>query len=179
MRFGLAYGTGTLSANEKQPAMELGPAAGIVMDLRPAFDDAFGQLEQLRDVTQLCENGEAIMIRTAYNNRFRDHKGAQSRAPRPGRRDAPPRRDGSFRQSTVVHPWMSLPERLAAAQAAMRELAGNAAFQCPLGDSFGAARAVAQPAPEIKPPQRPGGVNIIVRKRRLPAAAIASLTSVG
>ena len=57
------------------------------------------------------------MIRTAYNNRFRDHKGAQGRAQRPGgRRDPAPRRDHASRRetATVVHPWMSLPDRLAA-----------------------------------------------------------------
>lgn len=114
------------------------------------------------------------MIRTAYNNRFRDHKGGQGRAQRPGgRRDAGPRRENTGRRetSTVVHPWMSLPDRLAAAQAAMRELAGQAAFKCPLGENFTPAPpAQTPPANEAKP--RSGGVNVIIRKRRLPAGAI-------
>jgi len=73
---------------------------------------------------------------------------------------------------------MSLPERLAATQAAMRELAGNAAFQCPLGDAF-VQSAPAPHAPETKPKAGPSGVHVIIRKRRLPAGVIASLTSVG
>lgn len=119
------------------------------------------------------------MIRTAYNNRFRDRKdsGAHGRATRPGRRDAQPRREGGSRRenATVVHPWMSLPERLAATQAAMRELAGNAAFNCPLSESF---TPPATPAPttgaasEAKPR---AGVSVIIRKRRLPAGMIPTL----
>ncbi len=112
------------------------------------------------------------MIRTAYNNRFRDHKGSQARGQqRPGRRDAAPRREfGSRRESSnVVHPWMSLPDRLAATQAAMRELAGQAAFQCPLGEALAPAPA-SSVAPEAKP--RSSGVQIVVRKRRLPATML-------
>ena len=126
------------------------------------------------------------MIRTAYNNRFRDHKGSnQARGQqKPGKREAPPRRDNAARReggprrenSTVVHPWMSLPERLAAAQAAMRELAGNAAFKCPLGDEF-VASPDTPPAAEAKPkPTGPSGVHVVIRKRRLPAGVIPSLT---
>lgn len=123
------------------------------------------------------------MIRTAYNNRFRDHKGAnsQSRGPRAGRRDITSRREGGQRRenSTVVHPWMSLPERLASAQAAMRELAGNAAFDCPMGDHY-VAPAPAAAAPEAKPKASgPSGVHVIIRKRRLPAGIIPALTGVG
>lgn len=120
------------------------------------------------------------MIRTAYNNRFRDHKGAgsQGRGARQGRREGGSRRESS----TVVHPWMSLPERLAAAQAAMRELAGNAAFACPLGESLTPApvpapTAASEAASEAKP--RNAGVNVVIRKRRLPAGMIASLTGAG
>lgn len=120
------------------------------------------------------------MIRTAYNNRFRDRKesGSQGRSPRPGRRDAQPRREGGFRRenSTVVHPWMSLPERLAAAQAAMRELAGTAAFSCPLGEALTPEPASApEAASDAKP--RTTGVSVIIRKRRLPAGMIPSLAS--
>jgi hypothetical protein len=114
------------------------------------------------------------MIRTAYNNRFRDHKGAQARGQRQGgRRDPGPRREHTGRRetSTVVHPWMSLPDRLAAAQAAMRELAGHGAFKCPLGESFTPPTPPQAAAPgESKP--RTSGVNVIIRKRRLPAGAI-------
>jgi hypothetical protein len=120
------------------------------------------------------------MIRTAYNNRFRDHKGAQGRAQRPGgRRDPAPRRDHASRRetATVVHPWMSLPDRLAAAQAAMRELAGHGAFNCPLGENFAPPAAPPAPAAESKP--RTSGVNIIIRKRRLPASEISPLVTAG
>ncbi len=114
------------------------------------------------------------MIRTAFNNRFRDHKSAQPRGPRPGRRDSGPRRDNGPRRefSSVVHPWMSLPERLAATQAAMRELAGTEAFQCPLGEML------VPTAPEVgeaKP--KPAGVNIIIRKRRVPVTETAALAA--
>jgi hypothetical protein len=114
------------------------------------------------------------MIRTAFNNRFRDHRASERRGQRSGRRDAAPRRESVSRRdhSTVVHPWMSLPERLAATQAAMRELAGAAAFQCPLGQML------TQPEPasgEVK--AKPAGVNVIIRKRRLPAASIPALVS--
>jgi hypothetical protein len=114
------------------------------------------------------------MIRTAFNNRFRDHRASDARGQRAGRRDAIPRRESVSRRdhSTVVHPWLSLPERLAATQAAMRELAGAAAFQCPLGEML------AQPEPasnEVKP--KSTGVNVIIRKRRLPAASIPALVS--
>jgi len=122
-----------------------------------------------------------VMIRTAYNNRFRDHKSGQGRgAQRPGgRRDAPPRREHSGRRetATVVHPWMSLPDRLAAAQAAMRELAGHGAVKCPLGDTITPPPA---PAAAPEPKSRPaGGVNVIIRKRRLPATAIPPLPNAG
>ena len=126
------------------------------------------------------------MIRTAYNNRFRDHKSgnAQSRGQRPGRgRESAPRRDAGPRRelSTVVHPWMSLPERLAATQAAMRELAGEAAFKCPLGDALGAPPVAAAPAAEPNKAKAagPSGVHVIIRKRRLPAGVIPSLTGMG
>jgi hypothetical protein len=78
---------------------------------------------------------------------------------------------------------MSLPERLVAAQAAMRELAGNAAFACPLGEFLtpAPAPAPASPAPEAGNDAKPrnAGVNVIIRKRRLPAGMIASLTGAG
>jgi len=118
------------------------------------------------------------MIRTAYNNRFRDHKGGQARTQRPGRRDPAPRREHVSRRetATVVHPWMSLPDRLAAAQAAMHELAGHGAFNCPLDANLAPPPAPAV-APEPKP--RPSGVNVIIRKRRLPASAISPLVGAG
>lgn len=121
------------------------------------------------------------MIRTAYNNRFRDHKSGQGRAQRAGgRRDASPRREHSGRRetATVVHPWMSLPDRLAAAQAAMRELAGHGAFKCPLGDTI---TPPPPPAPAAAPEPKPrtSGVNVIIRKRRLPANAIPPLPNAG
>jgi hypothetical protein len=120
------------------------------------------------------------MIRTAYNNRFRDHKGGQARPQRPGGRDPAPRREHVSRRetATVVHPWMSLPDRLAAAQAAMRELAGHGAFNCPLDAHL-------TPPPEqavavaAEPKPRPSGVNVIIRKRRLPASAISPLVGAG
>lgn len=120
------------------------------------------------------------MIRTAYNNRFRDHKGAgsQGRGARQGRREGGSRRESS----NVVHPWMSLPERLAAAQAAMRELAGTEAFACPLGESLMPAPAqTSASAPEASNEAKPrnAGVNVVIRKRRLPAGMIASLTGAG
>jgi hypothetical protein len=124
------------------------------------------------------------MIRTAYNNRFRDRKdtGSQGRNARPARRDAAPRREGGPRRenSTVVHPWMSLPERLAAAQAAMRELAGNAAFTCPLGESLAPApdANVGEAANDATKPKT-SGVHVIIRKRRLPAGMIPSLAGAG
>lgn len=123
------------------------------------------------------------MIRTAYNNRFRDHKGQQARSQRqPGRRDPANRREHGGRRetATVVHPWMSLPDRLAQAQAAMRELAGHGAFKCPLGDNLTPPAVQQQPAEapaESKP--RTSGVNVIIRKRRLPASAISPLVNAG
>jgi hypothetical protein len=72
---------------------------------------------------------------------------------------------------------MSLPDRLAAAQAAMRELAGHGAFKCPLGENFTPPVAQAEPPAESKP--RPSGVNIIIRKRRLPASEISPLVNAG
>jgi hypothetical protein len=118
------------------------------------------------------------MIRTAYNNRFRDHKNGQARVQRPGRRDPAPRREHVSRRetATVVHPWMSLPDRLAAAQAAMRELAGHGAFNCPLDEKLTPPPAAAAPA---EPKPRPSGVNVIIRKRRLPASAISPLVGAG
>jgi hypothetical protein len=121
------------------------------------------------------------MIRTAYNNRFRDHKGAQARTQRPGgRRDPATRREHAGRRetATVVHPWMSLPDRLAAAQAAMHELAGHGAFKCPLGENLAPPPAhQATPPAESKP--RTSGVNVIIRKRRLPASEISPLVNAG
>lgn len=120
------------------------------------------------------------MIRTAYNNRFRDHRGAQPRAQRPGkRRDPAVRREHADRRETgtVVHPWMSLPDRLAAAQAAMRELAGQGAFECPLAENLTPPLAQAAPVAETRP--RTSGVNIIIRKRRLPAGEISPLLTAG
>jgi hypothetical protein len=125
------------------------------------------------------------MIRTAYNNRFRDRKESGSQGhghgSRSGRREAQPRREGGSRRenSTVVHPWMSLPDRLAATQAAMRELAGNTAFSCPLDSALTVAPVapVAETEAESKP--RTAGVSITIRKRRLPAGMIPSLASAG
>lgn len=122
------------------------------------------------------------MIRTAYNNRFRDRKdsASQGRNARPGRRDAPIRREGGSRRenSTVVHPWMSLPDRLAATQAAMRELAGTEAFNCPLGEAL---MPVSTPMPEAANDAKPrtSGVNVIIRKRRLPAGMLPALAGAG
>jgi hypothetical protein len=122
------------------------------------------------------------MIRTAYNNRYRerDHKsGGQARPQRPGRRDPAPRREHSSRRetATVVHPWMSLPDRLAAAQQAMRELAGQGAFKCPMGEKLPEpAAATSQPGEQKPGEAKPRtGVNVIIRKRRLPANAISPL----
>jgi hypothetical protein len=72
---------------------------------------------------------------------------------------------------------MSLPDRLAAAQAAMRELAGHGAFNCPLGENLSPPAAPPAPAVESKP--RTSGVNIIIRKRRLPASEISPLVNAG
>jgi hypothetical protein len=76
---------------------------------------------------------------------------------------------------------MSLPERLAAAQAAMRELAGTEAFTCPLGESLTPAPQTSASAPEATNEAKPrnAGVNVVIRKRRLPAGMIASLTGAG
>lgn len=82
------------------------------------------------------------------------YKTRSSRKPSAG---APSRRE----HGTVVHPWLALPERLAAAQAAMLELAGQAAFRCPMGEMYNSA----PPAREARE-KRETGVNIIVRKRR-------------
>ena len=122
------------------------------------------------------------MIRTAYNNRFRDHKGGQARTQqRPGRRDPAPRREHVSRRetATVVHPWMSLPDRLAATQAAMRELAGHGAFNCPLDANLAPPPAAAAPADPKPRPSGPSGVNVIIRKRRLPANVISPLVGAG
>src|SRR5690606_21415791 len=120
-----------------------------------------------------------------YNNRFRDHKGAQSRSQRSGgRRDPAGRREHSGRRetATVVHPWMSMPDRLAAAQAAMRELAGQSAFKCPMSDHFNPPAAQTQnqskPASTAASAEnKPRNVNVIIRKRRLPANAIPPLAN--
>jgi hypothetical protein len=68
---------------------------------------------------------------------------------------------------------MSLPDRLAAAQQAMRELAGQAAFRCPVGEKLAEPAAAVPQRAEEKPRT---GVNVIIRKRRLPANAISPLT---
>ena len=68
---------------------------------------------------------------------------------------------------------MSLPEKLAATQAAMHELAGTAAFQCPVGDTY---RGTTTTKPVEEKP-RATGVNIVFRKRRLPANAINTLAT--
>ena len=113
------------------------------------------------------------MIKSPFKNRSKDRRPARPQLGQRGQRDLPPRREGSSRRenATVVHPWMSLPEKLAATQAAMHELAGNAAFQCPLGETYRSAPA--KPVTEEKP--RPTGVNIVFRKRRLPAGTINTL----
>ena len=107
------------------------------------------------------------MIKTPFKNRYRDQKTRGPDAGYRGRHGMTERRDSGFRRehSTVVHPWMSLPEKLAATQAAMQELAGSAAFLCPLGEAY---RPTAAPPADDKP--RPSGVNIVFRKRRIPAA---------
>ena len=114
------------------------------------------------------------MIKSPFKNRSRDRRPARPQLGQRGQRELPPRREGTSRRetATVVHPWMSLPEKLAATQAAMHELAGNAAFQCPLGDAY---RASASTPVEEKP--RPTGVSIVFRKRRLPANAINTLVT--
>ena len=71
---------------------------------------------------------------------------------------------------------MSLPEHLAAAQAAMRELAGDAAFKCPLGDALAPPPPAAGAAPK---PASPSGVHVVIRKRRLPTGIIGSLAGIG
>jgi len=80
-----------------------------------------------------------------------------------------PRRE----HSTVVHPWLALPERLASAQAAMLELAGQTAFRCPLGETFANA-----PAREPRE-KREAGVNIVVRKRRFAHVLTPGAASAG
>ena len=112
------------------------------------------------------------MIKSPFKNRSRDRRPARPQLGQRGPRDAAPRREGSSRRenATVVHPWMSLPEKLAQAQAAMHELAGTTAFQCPLGETY---RAADSKPVEEKP--RQGGVNIVFRKRRLPAGAVNTL----
>ena len=115
------------------------------------------------------------MIKSPFNNRSRDRRPARPQLGQRGQRELPPRREGGSRRenATVVHPWMSLPEKLAATQAAMHDLAGTAAFQCPLGETYRAA--TTRPPVEEKP--RPAGVNIVFRKRRLPANAINTLAT--
>jgi hypothetical protein len=120
---------------------------------------------------------KAKMIRTQFKNRFRGEKShdlrdREGRAPRHGpasRRESGHRRENS----TVVHPWMSLPERLAQAQAAMSELAGVSAFSCPLDSTF------TQPPAElvVEPRPRPAEVSVTIRKRRLPVTTLAALTA--
>ena len=108
------------------------------------------------------------MIKTPFKNRFRDHKTRASGAGFLGRRGMAERRESGFRRehSTVVHPWMSLPEKLAATQAAMQELAGSAAFLCPLSETHGPTTG----ASSVDDKPRASGVNIVFRKRRVPAA---------
>lgn len=115
------------------------------------------------------------MIKSPFKNRSRDRRPARPQLGQRGQRDAHPRREGSSRRenATVVHPWMSLPEKLAATQAAMHELAGKAAFQCPMGETYHPA--MNKPAEEK--PKTTGGVNIVFRKRRLPANAINNLVT--
>lgn len=115
------------------------------------------------------------MIKSPFKNRSRDRRPARPQLGQRGPRDLPPRREGGSRRenATVVHPWMSLPEKLAATQAAMHELAGTAAFQCPMGETYRAAPS-AKPVEE-KP--RPAGVSIVFRKRRLPANAVNTLVT--
>ncbi len=114
------------------------------------------------------------MIKTPFKNRFRDQKTGGSHAGYRGQRDMVGRRESGPRRehSTVVHPWMSLPEKLAATQAAMHELAGAQAFQCPLDESY---LPTASTPVEHKPST--SGVSIVFRKRRLPAAAIPELAT--
>ena len=109
------------------------------------------------------------MIKTPFKNRFRDQKTRGSGAGFLGRRGMAERRESGFRRehATVVHPWLSLPEKLAATQAAMQELAGSAAFLCPLSEAH---RPTAASSAGDKP--RASGVNIVFRKRRMPAAPI-------
>lgn len=114
------------------------------------------------------------MIKSPFNNRSRDRKARGPYGEHRGRRDAAPQRAGASRResATVVHPWMSLPEKLAATQAAMHELAGQAAFQCPLD----AAHSVPSISPTEEKP-RTTGVNIVIRKRRVPLGMIPSLAT--
>jgi hypothetical protein len=107
------------------------------------------------------------MIKTPFKNRFRDRKANAPQGHR-SQRDFGGRREGTQRRehSTVVHPWMSLPEKLAATQAAMHELAGETAFQCPAREHY---RAPADEQP------RPRGVNIVFRKRRIPVSSTPEL----
>lgn len=114
------------------------------------------------------------MIRTAFKNRFHDKKAAGARRPeRGGRRDGGAARGAPYARrepATVVHPWLSLPERLAAAQEAMRELAGQAAFSCPLREMYAPQRPTEAVA--LKPAKP--AVSIIVRKRRIPISTSPS-----
>ena len=115
------------------------------------------------------------MIKSPFKNRSRDRRPARPQLGSRGQRGDSARREGGSRRetATVVHPWMSLPEKLAATQAAMHELAGTAAFQCPLGETY---RPNAAPKPAEEKP-RQGSVNIVFRKRRLPANAINTLAT--
>lgn len=119
------------------------------------------------------------MIRTVFKSRFRAENAheTRSREQRTTRRDGAPRRDNVSRReySTVVHPWMSLPDRLAQTQAAMSELAGQAAFNCPLDEKLTHTAAPAATEPKV----RSGGVSITIRKRRLPASASNSALTTG
>ena len=112
------------------------------------------------------------MIKAPFKNRFRDRKTAGTGTGNRGRRGMEGRGESGSRRehSTVVHPWLSLPEKLAATQAAMQELAGSAAFLCPLG----AASPPKGASPAYDKP-RTSGVNIVIRKRRIPAAVTPEL----
>jgi len=100
-------------------------------------------------------------------------RGPQNANPRrsgpPEARRTSPRRE----HATVVHPWLSLPDRLASTQAAMLELAGESAFQCPLSEE------IAAPVSRVPREKREGGVSIIVRKRRVPIFSAASEVAAG
>lgn len=116
-------------------------------------------------------------MRSLYNRvRSSGNKSSSRPHDRNERRERREPREGRD-HSTVVHPWLALPERLASAQAAMKELAGQAAFSCPLGEVF--AHPPVREAREVREKREPAQVNIVVRKRRfaslvLPGAAAAA-----